>query len=528
MINDETSASKDATYELESARPFSQSLIWDLNRAYYHNHGIDAWGQGLVPHQVTSNSKVGKTYAEIIFGFLKDLAFKGHVTETVYVLELGAGHGRLAYHTIKHLEKLTQQIQVQLPPYCYILSDIAEKNLEFFSSHHQLQQYFSDGRLDVAYFDMVESDTIALRKSGKVIHRNELNQPLLVLANYLFDSIPIELFHVHEGRMSNIALSLNSSVDPQQVTVEELLKNISLEYHADLQTTPYYDEPILNDILSSYKQLLNHSFVLFPVTSLRALENLKDLSTKGTVILTMDKGHHLIHDLEHTAAPVMQTHGSISFNVNFNALGQHCERLGGKAWFPARSTFNLTAGCLLYIEDVDSYTDAKLAYQRYVDDFGPDELISLKKYSFKHYLELTIDELLGFMRLSAYDSTVFLKLLPSLKQSLSTITYNERYRVEQTLNEVWDMYFNITEPEDIAFEIGGVLYQLAYYKEALTYFTKSEYLFGVTPDVYYNRILCYYQLRQDELFINTLRDAKAAFPSFKNFDQLSKLDLTAK
>lgn len=527
-MNNDESVSKDAMHDLESARPFSESLIWQLNRDYYNNHGIDAWGQGLVPHQVTSNSKVGKTYAEIIFGFLKDLAFKGQISDTVYVLELGAGHGRLAYHTIKHLEKLTNQIQIDLPPYCYVLSDIAEKNLEFFADHHQFQEYYEQGKLDVAYFDMVSSDTIELRKAGKTIDSCDLNQPLIVLANYLFDSIPIELFYVKDGQMSNVNLSLKSSINSDQVNSEDILKSIELQYHTTLQTKAYYKEPIFNEILSSYKESLNHSFVLFPITSLRALENLKTLSTKGAVILTMDKGHHLIHDLEHTPAPDMKTHGSMSFNVNFNALGQHCERLGGTTWFPARSTFNLTAGCLLYIDDVNSYTDAKLAYQRYVDDFGPDELISLKKYSFKHYLDLTIDELLGFMRLSAYDSTVFLKLLPSLKQSLATITFNERYRIEQTLNEVWNMYFNITEPEDIAFEIGGVLYQLAYYNEALLYFTRSEKLFGVTADVYYNRILCYYQLRQDELFSKTLKNAKAQFPDFKNFEQLTQLDLNAK
>lgn len=67
---------EDNSYELESFKPFSESLIWQLNRDFYQNTGIDAWSKGMLPHQLTSNSMVGKTYAELILGCLKDLAAK--------------------------------------------------------------------------------------------------------------------------------------------------------------------------------------------------------------------------------------------------------------------------------------------------------------------------------------------------------------------------------------------------------------------------------------------------------------------
>jgi len=93
-------------HEVESFQLFSESKIWQLNRDYYQDIGIEAWSEGEVPHQITSNSLVGKTYSELILGFLKDLADKGETKETVYIIELGAGHGRLAFHILKHLERL--------------------------------------------------------------------------------------------------------------------------------------------------------------------------------------------------------------------------------------------------------------------------------------------------------------------------------------------------------------------------------------------------------------------------------------
>ena len=145
-------------YEVEAPTLFSESLIWQLNRDFYKDAGIDAWSSGNVPHHMTSNAMVGKTYAELILAFLKDLAAKGQTKETVYILELGAGHGRLAFHILKHLEKVQQLITEDLPPFCYVISDIIEENLNFFQTHPQFQPFFENGTLDVTYFDAVASE----------------------------------------------------------------------------------------------------------------------------------------------------------------------------------------------------------------------------------------------------------------------------------------------------------------------------------------------------------------------------------
>lgn len=118
-------------HQLESQQPFSQSLIWQLQRDYFHQVGIDAWRSGEVPHYITSNPVVGKTYAELVLALLRDLSVKGQREATVYLLELGAGHGRLCYHFFKHFEKYYEHSAIVLPPFCYILSDFTESNLEF-------------------------------------------------------------------------------------------------------------------------------------------------------------------------------------------------------------------------------------------------------------------------------------------------------------------------------------------------------------------------------------------------------------
>lgn len=528
MDNSEQPADKQARFfQLENHKPFAESLIWELNRNYYLEKGITAWSSGEVPHQITSNSKVGKTYAEIIFGFLKDLAYKGKTTETVYILEVGAGHGRLAFHTLKHLDKLIAQIKIDLPPFCYVLSDIAEDNLTFFAKHPQFQAYFEKGVLDVAYFDIVSTQEIQLRIAKKTLQKSDLKQPILVLANYFFDSIPQDLYFIKDKKIDKCTIALSASLAPETVNTAQLLENIELDYALSHDKSPFYEQAILNDILEEYRELLINSFFLFPEVGLRGLENLKGLSSEGLMLISMDKGNHEIHNLESLPAPQMMRHGSMSFSVNYHALGSHCQKMGGTTWFPQSSNFHLEVACLLYLPDGETYTDTRLAYQRYVDDFGPDDYNSVKKLAYKHLHSFTIQEIVAFLRISAYDSSLFIKILPRLKQLISTVTYNERLRVAETMRQTWDGYFSMNNANDLGFEMAGLFYELAYYADALTFFEYSENLFGTSADGYYNKILCYYQLRQDDLFAKTLKQAKLEYPNFEKFKHLDDLDLNA-
>lgn len=514
-------------FVIETKKPFAESLIWQLNRDYYDKEGIGAWSSGAVPHHLTSNSMVGKTYAELIYGFLKDLARKGQTKEPAYILELGAGHGRFCFHILKHLERLEEGSDLKLPPYCYVLSDVVEDNLTFFIEHHQFQSFYESGKLDVAYFDAVKSDKLVLRKANKTILADGLEQPLLVLANYFFDSIPTDLFHFDNTKISQCLVSIDSGQDPAGQPAANLIEKIDLTFHKSPITVVPYENEFLNEILENYRQSLFNTYLFFPRTGIQCIDNLKKLSKGGLLLLSMDKGFHDLHDLENVPVPDMIPHGSLSFWVNFHSLGAYCEKTGGTSIFPEFSNFHLNLACLFFLPDGDSFSETKNAYRRFVDEFGPDDFTGMKKFTYKHIAKMELRELIGMLRLGYYDSAMFINVLPRLKQVYSRITFNDRKRLAQTMRQTWNMHFHLNEKEDLAFEIGGMLYALGFHKEALTYFDHSLAQYGETTDEFYNRALCYYQLREDKLFLKTVKAAKISFPNFKQFDQLDALDLGA-
>ena len=481
----------------------------------------------MVPRHLTSNSLVGKTYAELIFAFMKDTIINGHAAEKIYILELGAGHGQLAFHILKHLERLKNHDPQTLSPYCYVLSDIVEENLKFFQNHTQFLPYFKKGILDVAYFDAISGNAIFLRQSGITIHPGDLTQPLLVIANYFFDSIPTDLFYIKNTKISTCSVTLNTAENPEGMDESALLKNMLYEFDTQLLKSPCYKESVLNDILKDYKDLVFDTYLFFPHKGIQCLTNLGKLSKKGLMVLSMDKGFHKIHELENAGVPEIITHGSFSIWVNFHAFSAYCKKQGGISFFPALSTFSAALGCLLLLPDSENYTQTKTAYKRFVDDFGPDDFDGIKKFTYKHIAKMNLSELISVLRLSAYDTTFFINVLPRIKQVAREVTFHDRRRLAETMHQTWNMYFYVNESEDLAYEMGGLFYDLGFYKDALKFFQFSINLYGYKADVFYNNALCYYQLREDALFLETIAAAKASFPGFEKFSHLDSLDLNA-
>ncbi|WP_235296594.1 SAM-dependent methyltransferase [Portibacter marinus] len=510
---------------VESKKPFSESVIWQMNREFYQQAGIAAWSENIVPHQMTSNSLVGKTYAELIFAFLKDLNKKKGSQEIVYILELGAGHGRLAFHVLKHLEALEKLSNERILKYCYVLSDIVEENLSFFLNHPQFEKYYKAGKIDVSYFDAVNGDRLELRYSGISIHPQSLSQPIIAIANYFFDSIPTDLFYIKDKVISKCSLSIQSNIDPQKIRKEGRFKEMEMTYHKEIVNETVYEDHRLNEILNAYKFLLSDTHLFFPQKSIQCLDNLKSLSSAGLMLLTMDKGYHQTTRLDHKSSPDIVAHGSFSLWVNYHALGAYCAQEGGMSLFPSFSNFHLELGCLLFGSKSDPFFETKAAYEKFVNNFGPDDFMTIKKLAYTHIATLNLKELIALFRLSAYDSSFFIKLLPRVKQLSLSLTLEEKERLVETLNAIWNMYFHINESFDLAFELGGIFYDVGHYSNALELFQYSIVHYGDKVDSYHNQALCFYQLREDDAFLKTVNHGITLFPENIALSKLLDLEI---
>ncbi|MGO4711444.1 tetratricopeptide repeat protein [Bradyrhizobium sp. 2TAF24] len=492
-------------FVLEKRAPFSQSLIWQLQQRYFAERGVDAWRQGEVPHYVTSNPTIANAYAEMALAFWRDRQRLAPQSGPLTICELGAGSGRFAFYFLRRLESLCAEAGVPPQAFRYVLTDAADANLAFWRSHPCFEPFFADGRLDLAPFDVTVPGTLALQVSGEVCGPGSLAHPLLVVANYLFDSVPQDLFHFRDRRLQACRVSLAVDTEPGALDLAELIDQLQVHFDDEDVTAQPYDEPWLQQLISFYQRQLRDAYVLFPAVGLRCVRALAALSAHGAMLLSADKGHHRLTELEGLRPPGLVRHGSFSLSVNYHAFAQACVDAGGLALLPADHHASIDVVGLLWVDDASAHGETQSAYRRHVLEFGPDSFYRITKHARQTIPDMTVDDILAYLRLGRYDSHQFGRYLPRLLELAPAMDAGARLDVMAAVERVWEMYFPLGEDLDLANRIAALLYAIDDHTGALDYFERSMAIYGIDTGTLYNIAACHHLLGAHDVAAAVLR-----------------------
>lgn len=473
---------------------FSEAPIWEWQRSYYEEQGIKAWQNDEVPQYITSNPIIAVAYAEMIFGFLQDRARLGYTTEPVTIVELGAGSGQLAFRVLVELCELRELAGIVLPPFRYIMSDLAVDNIAYWQQHRSLIPFVQQGVLDFVRFDAVHDSELMLTQSGVLIRPGDLQQPLMVIANYFFDSIPQELIYVEDSKIYECKVSLQYPDGTNDLSASAMLEKVSLEYHYrraaayERATYPY------RDVIQLYRQKLEDSHILFPAIGMACLERLSQLSQQGFLLLTADKGDHRIENWEFAEPPKLIVHGSFSLTANYHAILTFFEQKGARAYFTKHHHNNLNVGCILMLQDPMSYGNTRLAYRRFIERFGPDDFFSMKQW-FDGQLELMeLRQILAFWRLGGYDAEWLIQSAKRILILLPTSDEAEMEDIRSGIHVMWKSYYSMEEKHNLAFDCGFLLYQMDFYEDALLFLERSLNHSEADSEVLYYLAICCYEV----------------------------------
>ncbi|WP_054025251.1 hypothetical protein [Bacillus sp. FJAT-28004] len=474
---------------------FSEAPIWELQRAYFEEQGIEAWQNEEVPQYITNNPVIATAYAEIIFGFLQDRArLDGIAEEPVTILELGAGSGRLAFQVLTELCEMIDFAGIELPPFRYIISDLPVKNITYWQQHPSLHPFVQQGILDFAKFDAVRDIELQLTQSGDTIRPADLKQPLLIIANYFFDSIPQELIYVDEGNIFECRVSLEfPAAEADGTAASDMLGRMVPEYHYR-RAAEYEEESYpYRNVIELYKQKLEDSHILFPEIGLDCLERLGRLSQVGFVLLTADKGDHRMENWEFAEPPKLIHHGSFSLTANYHAIQHVFEQKGALSYFTEHHYKNLNVGCIIMLEQPASYANTRLAYRRFVERFGPDDFFSMKLWFDEHLESLELYSILAFWRLSRYDAQLFIQSAQRIQFLLPESSGEEAEDLRQGIQMMWAGYYPMNEQHHLALDCGNLLYELELYEDARMYFEQSLKDGTITVEAFYKLAVCCYE-----------------------------------
>ncbi len=455
----------------------SQSPVWDLLRAYYERQASEAFAE--VPHQVVDNPFVAAAYARVVLGFVRDVA-RGRLdpSEPLYVVELGAGAGRFAHGFVRELGARLDALPLALPPVAYVMTDLAQGTLDDWAANAAL----ADDRLDFARLDVTGDRTLELRRRGIALER--LANPLVVIANYLFDSVPADAFAVGDGTLEECLLSVSG----------DELATMEVAWERRPVAPGHYGDPDLDALLELYREGLRDTVVTIPCFAIECVRWLRELADDRLLVLAADKAHSTQESLDFREEPELSRHGSFSLMVNFHALGWYARRHAGVALDGGDRHATIDVAAWLFGGPPGGYAETRLAYAEAIERFSPDDLSVLAEGVERAASQLSVAEIVAMLRLSSWDAYTLLGVADALLERVGNADAAVQEDLRYALYETYDRHYAVPGDEDLPFAIGRLLYEMQDYEDALEFFEASSDQHGPDAATAHNIALCEEQL----------------------------------
>lgn len=477
---------------LEKDKRFSDSVLWELQRGYYARQGPNAWHSGEVPSYATCNTYIAQTYACSVIAYLRDARAAGQIdpAQPIYIVELAAGVGRFAYQFLNKFRQLKRESSLRDLDVRYVMTDFTSTNLNVWKNHPHLAPFVADRVLDFGAFDVDSDREIALVSGGK-LSPETVNNPLVVLANYAFDTFRHDLFRITNGALHEIQVATRSPETPPDLNRSDAISKLRVQYSDRLIAKGYYDDPILDRVLGYYQARLGEVAFTIPYGGMRGLRSLTAIAKGRLLLISSDKGFTHEDELYQPHQLNMQFHtGCFSMMVNYHAIGQYFIEQGGHYVASARRAMNLrTVACLLGGDELQ-FADTLSMLRERILYFGPGEFFDLLQQQRQDKRPITVEHFLGLLRMSNFDPGVVWDYSPQLRTLAMNLDDAGQLELRLAIDRAWQNYF--PGPQNLPFELARILMAMRRPIEAIRYNQISLDWFGDDSATRHNMGICQY------------------------------------
>ncbi|MEM6456360.1 MAG: tetratricopeptide repeat protein [Acidobacteriota bacterium] len=501
-------------------------------RAYYEQQGVEAWRKGIVPHYITSNPFIAQSYARQIVGLIRDLVRDGWSPDKgdapLHVVELGAGSGRFSFLLLRAIEERLELLA--LPRTCvrYVATDLVDKNVAYMREHPQFVPFFDDGRFDVAQLNLETGDRLLLQRSETTIGPGDLARPLVLIGNYIFDSLTHDMFRVERGALIEIQTRLRGPAPdaeasgappeaPAGTDTDPSFRGLRLENQDRPVDGAYYDDPVIDDLLDHYRTVLDAACVLMPIGAIRAMRRMAALADGRMMVLSSDKAFQKPADFD-PQLPYLALHGSASMTLNLHALGAVTTRQGGEALMPTAYAASLSSATLLWGFDRVEPREVRLAFRETFGVFSPDDFFAIGRMLQTSIESMRVEDIVAYVRYGHWDADVLhhaLARLTALVQEDGVSSYVEDTLLE-AIERVWANHYHLGEQNNLPHHIGRLLEAMGHHAEALRYHRASRQRYQDHPAILLRIAVCQQALGDLDAARSTLLEALTLDPAHED------------
>ncbi len=480
---------------LEKEIRFSQSILWHDQKKYYDKKGIAAWDED-VPFYITSNPFIAKQYAHIAIGFIQDWLQKNPnaKNDPFTFLELGAGTGQFSFYFLKNLITFQKILQLDHIKIRYIMSDVTSTPFEFWKTHHALKPFVDSGVLEFMEYDLYHAN-----------NRLKTNNPLIIIANYLFDSISTDVFTVNDGKLyeSLVTLKTDASNSDNNHIID--WTKVDISYTEKLIQEKYYHNEF-DSILFDYPKNLIDTHFQFPIAGLAALKNLQALCNNQFLLITSDKGYTNLEELDHCEHPELDHHGSFSVMVNYHAIGEYLKQSGGEHIIQAFRE-NIVTGVFSSGFPLSTSPQLNLATKQMIQGFSPTDYFLIYEHFIAHYKTCSLEIMSSYLNLSGWDPYVFDHIAEFLCDLADEGDPEVMSYLSEHMHLIADNFYFLPTSEDTLFNIGLFFQNAGQFDHAITYYQQSEKYFGQSDVVLFNMAMCLHSQEKNSEAIEQLQKA---------------------
>lgn len=493
---------------IEEKIRFSQSVMWKDQKKYYDLKGIDAWDED-VPFYITSNPFIARSYAQIAIGFIQDwIHMNPHVIDhPFYFLELGAGTGQFSFYFLKNLLELQKILKLEHVKIQYVMSDVTETSFKFWESQSALQSFLNSGVLDFCLFDIYQGGDLQLHRSKNKIGMQNIQNPLVIIANYLFDSVATDVFTVNNGELFESLVTLKTDASNLNHGMPKDWKHVKIDYCQNKIEEKYYGN-VFDEILFNYRHQLMDTHFQFPIASLLAIKNLQALCHNQFLLLTSDKGYTNLEELDHCDYPELDFHGSFSVMVNYHAIGEFLKKSKGENFIQSFRE-NIVSGIFSSGFVLNALPQLSFAAKQMIQGFSPTDYFLIYEHFTEHYKECSLEVMSSYLNLSAWDPYVFDHISDHLCELSSEGDPEVISYLAAHMHHISDNFYYLPSSSDTLFNIGLFFQNISRFEEAIDYYRKSQRFFGENDIVLFNIGMCLYSLDRNAEAMACLQSALA-------------------
>lgn len=485
---------------LENQQRLSESLLWKLQNTAYTQFGPEAWSHKGVPFYVTSNPYTVKQYAHTVVGFLRDCMTPESPTpidasKPIYIMDLGAGTGRFGYLFIITLLSLLSSPQLQKLNFCYVMTDISEKNIDFLQKHPYLKPLIEQGILDFAFYNANQTTPITLINQSKTLTKELIENPIILIANYFFDTIPQDLFKKDHGRLDEGRISI--SIDPTLIPGEPTANNPQIipqmQYSFTYPKTHLMgslNNPELNSLLQEYVKTIPDSTFLFPTGALQTLMYFQELSKNKLFLLAGDQGICTKEQMP-SFEPTIARHGTFSISVNYDAISYFFTSNNGSSLVTSLSNNQFVVMSGILGGPLSQFMETETAFRTQLDYFEPCDYWRLINYTEDGWPNPPLEYILLLLKWGNWDPMVFNDYFPSILKQLPHSSLELKDQYKHVIKNVFENFYPVALEEGaFIMNLGVLLYQIQEYQLALQYYNQAFKLMKNDPQLLQNIAAC--------------------------------------